>query len=244
MHLLSIHSIKKGFLTTACAAAVSLGASSAQATESGSLVDGSLNFYVSMFGGVGFAGTHNPVYISGAGASYKYATKFKTSFIVGGAIGVENFLIENLRTEIEVSYFRFKPESLTGPFIGFGTNVTGQLSSVNILANAWYDFDPGMAISPYLGGGIGIGFVNNRTLATHFFGGTAYTGKDVGFAFQLGTGFKYDISKSIGLDIGYRFRGVLGTRPTSGTAGGFTMKRRPILVHTVQAGISFKLPPM
>ncbi len=238
MKLVSLHSIKRGFLASACAAAVSLGATSAQATETGSLVDSNLNFYVSMFGGVGFAETYNPIFVTGGGL-LKFATKFKTGFIVGGAIGVENFLIENLRTELEVSYFRFKPKSSVSVPAGFAVvNPTGRLSSVNILANVWYDIDLDMAVSPYLGGGAGIGFVNNKI-------GGIYTGKDVGFAFQLGTGFKYDVSQSIGLDIGYRFRGVLGTRPNNRFfVGVLSMKRKPILVHTVQAGISFKLPAL
>jgi len=228
-------------LASACAAAVSLGATSAQAAETGSLVDGSMNFYVSMFGGVGFAETYNTTFVNVVGTPFRYDTKFKTGFIVGGAIGVENFLIENLRTELEVSYFRFKPKSFAGAFVGI--NPTGRLSSVNILANAWYDFDLGVAISPYLGGGAGIGFVKNNLNVTNA-GGAGYSGSDVGFAFQLGGGFKYDISESIGLDIGYRFRGVLGTRPNSRIAGFTIVKRNPIYVHTVQAGISFKLPAM
>jgi len=241
MKLVSLHSIKRGLLASACAAAVSLGATSAQAAETGSLVDGSLNFYVSMFGGVGFAETYNPTFVGGL-TTYKYDAKFKTGFIVGGAIGVENFLIENLRSELEVSYFSFKPKSYVGPLF-VGANPTGRLSSVNILANAWYDFDLGMAISPYIGGGAGIGFVKNNLTVTNG-AGAQYGGSDVGFAFQLGTGFKYDISQSIGLDVGYRFRGVLGTRPTSRIVGFPIRQRKPILVHTVQAGISFKLPAM
>jgi len=223
-------------LATACVTAISLGTTTAQAADM-DVTDSNLNYYVSVFGGVAFANSYGHTFAPGPS---RYRAKHKTGFIVGGAVGVDGFLMENLRTEVELSYFAFKPKSYVSIPPGFvGINPTGHLSSVNILANAWYDIDLNMGITPYLGGGAGIGFVSNKLTVANG-AGAQYGGSDVGFAFQLGTGFKYDITESIDLDVGYRFRGVLGTKPKSRIAGFPIGKGDDIFVHTVQAGVSFK----
>lgn len=229
-----MNGLKKTLLVTACASAMALGATTAQAADM-DVTDSDMNYYVSVFGGVAFAQAQDTTLSPGA---FQYREKFKTGFVVGGALGVDGWLMDNLRTEVEVSYFSVKPKSYVSPIFA-STALTGHLSSVNILANAWYDIDLDMGISPYLGGGVGVGIVSNR-LVTLTGAGLTQSGSKVGFAFQLGAGFKYDISESVGLDVGYRFRGVIGTKPTSRLAA-FTISRADdVYVHTVQAGISFK----
>ena len=231
-------SLRNTFMATACVAAISLGATTAQAADL-ETPNSDMNFYVSVFGGAAFADSFNNS-LTYFPRKYKYTTKFDTGFIVGGAVGVDNFLIENLRSELEVSYFRFKPKSYKGTTNGFvGANPKGHLSSVNILANLWYDVDLGMAVTPYLGGGAGIGLVNSKI---NIINGSQWSGSDTGFAYQLGAGFKYDVSETLALDVGYRFRGVLGVKFNSKLGG--SMNNGNVYAHTLQAGISFKLPPM
>jgi opacity protein-like surface antigen len=231
-----MNSLKKTLLATACASAMTLGATTAQA-DGADITNSNRNFYVSVFGGVSLPHSQDTTFTL---VPYNFREKFKTGFVVGGAIGVDSLLIENLRTEVEVSYFSSKPKSLrelNSSF--FDANPTGHNSSVNILANAWYDVDLGMRFSPYIGGGAGIGIVNNKLTDINV---GLYKGTDVGFAFQLGAGFKYSISDSMDFDIGYRFRGVIGTKPKTPLAGfGVSIsKADDIFVHTVQAGISLK----
>ena len=215
MNSLNMNSLKKTLLVTACVSAMTLGATTAQADELG-VTDSNTNFYVSVFGGAALSNSQDMTF---SPIPFKYREKYKTGFVVGGAIGADGLVIENLRTELEVSYLSLKPKSLVSVPAFFGdTNPTGHLSSVNILANAWYDVDLGMKVTPYLGGGAGIGIVNNKLTVNS--GTTPVTkGTDAGFAFQLGAGFKYDISEKIALDVGYRFRGILGSKPTSRVSG-------------------------
>jgi len=232
--------LKKTFMATACVAAITLGATTAQAADM-DVTDSNMNFYVSVFGGAAFPDSYKNSLIAGGGTRFNYTTKFDTGFIIGGAIGVDDFLMENLRSEVEVSYYKFKPKSYKSA-IFTGINPTGHLSSVNVLANLWYDIDLGMAVTPYLGGGAGIGFVDSKLTVANG-AGAQWSGSDAGFAYQLGAGFKYDFSETLALDVGYRFRGVLDAKFNSRIAG-FRTTDGNVYAHTVQAGISFKLPPM
>jgi len=236
-----MNSLKKNFMATACVAAITLGATTAQAADLDT-ADTAMNFYVSVFGGAAFPGSYKNSFVGTLGSRYKYTTKFDTGFIVGGAVGVDNFLMENLRSEVEISYFRFKLKSLRGTTAGAAVpNPKGHLSSVNILANLWYDIDLGMVVTPYLGGGAGIGIVDSKVRTPAV--GSIWSGSDVGFAYQLGAGFKYDFSEALALDVGYRFRGVVDAKFKS-RAAGFRLRSGNVYAHTLQAGISFKLPPM
>lgn len=225
--------MKQAFLATACAAAVTLGANSAQAADLDETV-ANMNWYVSAFGGVSLWNKYDPTW-----SGYTYNMKFKTGFIAGAAIGVDGILMENLRHEVEVSYMETKLKSLasTAPFIGIGPS--GKTSSVNVLFNTWYDIDFGGPIKPYLGGGLGVGFMKSRAAVTNG-AGLQWSGSDTGFAFQLGAGAKYEVTENIALDVSYRFRGVLDVNftPAAAFPGGFS--KDDFLVHTVQAGVSFK----
>jgi opacity protein-like surface antigen len=63
-------------------------------------------------------------------------------------------------------------------------------------------------ISPYLGGGIGVGFVNVDVDAVEGIGLDA-SGDETGLAYQLGGGLMWNLHDNVALDLGYRWRGVM-----------------------------------
>ena len=80
-----------------------------------------------------------------------------------------------------------------------------------LMLNMWADIPTGTAFKPYVGGGIGVAFVDydvNNTF--HYDDGTKekfYSGSKstTNLAWSLGAGVAYDINPSFTLDLGYRF---------------------------------------
>ena len=106
----------------------------------------------------------------------------QTGFAVGGVIGYD---FVGPRVEIEGVY----RSNQTGvSFNGTSGNTTvGQLG---ILANLLYDFAPGSTITPYIGAGAGVGFVDsNSSLGSTVF---AYQGI-VGLGWNVDTNFRVNL---------------------------------------------------
>jgi opacity protein-like surface antigen len=76
------------------------------------------------------------------------------------------------------------------------------------LANAYYDFDTGTKLTPFIGAGVGIGQVK--------LDGGAIDNHDTGFAYQLQTGVAYPINDKLSAQIGYRYLGVNNVEIGSG----------------------------
>ncbi len=125
-----------------------------------------------------------------------------TGFVLGGGIGYR--YNDNMRTDLTVDW--------AGKYdIGAGAN----LSTTTVLGNLYYDWKNDSAFTPYLGAGVGYGWVNRDI------------GSDrSGIAVGLAAGVAVDLTSNIALDVGYRFRDTMikGSNP---------------LEHQVTAGIRF-----
>jgi opacity protein-like surface antigen len=85
-----------------------------------------------------------------------------------------------------------------GDFAGdYDVGVT-DLDVWTILANGYFDIPTGTMLTPYLGAGIGYGWVN-----------ASPGGDDDGVAFALMGGASIDLSSTTAIDLGYRFRDVM-----------------------------------
>ncbi len=101
------------------------------------------------------------------------------------------------------------------------------------MANLWVDLDTGSGFTPYIGGGVGIGYVAAEAEASG--GVTALDADGVGLAYQLGAGVKFDVADNIALDLGYRFKGVSAEISGEGTEDVVAH----IGSHVIQAGLTF-----
>jgi opacity protein-like surface antigen len=148
-------------------------------------------------------------YISGdVGSSWMNDTKdgaFKYGMNSGvhalGALGMR----ENCyRFEGELGYQRNDVDKLYGPF---GTsNYDGKIEVWSALANAYYDIYTGGGVKPYLTAGVGAARVQFEYL--RFPGAPQSIGwseHDSVFAYQLGAGVAFPISKGVKLDARYRY---------------------------------------
>jgi OmpA-OmpF porin, OOP family len=107
-----------------------------------------------------------------------------TGWDVGGVIGYD---FVGPRVELEGVY-RSNPANSTG--VTFSQN--NNINQLGVLANLLYDFAPGATITPYIGAGAGVGFVDN---------GTSSLSSTV-FAYQgiLGLGWNVDTNFRVNLD--------------------------------------------
>lgn len=76
----------------------------------------------------------------------------------------------------------------------------GRIKVLAGLANAYYDFDTGTKLKPFIGAGVGIGQVKLDD--------SAIDGDDTGFAYQLQAGVAYPINDKLSAQVGYRYLGV------------------------------------
>ena len=122
--------------------------------------------------------------------------------VIGGGIGYR--YNDNMRTDLTVDW--------AGKYdIGAGAN----LSTTTVLGNLYYDWKNDSAFTPYVGAGVGYGWVNRDLGADRS-----------GLAAGLSAGVAVDLTSNIAVDVGYRFRDTMikGSNP---------------LEHQVTAGIRF-----
>jgi opacity protein-like surface antigen len=76
--------------------------------------------------------------------------------------------------------------------------ITGDTSSVALMANGYYDFRMvSPTFVPYIGGGLGFARVSEKA--------TIIDDSDMVFAYQFATGVGFAISKELTLDLGYKY---------------------------------------
>ena len=80
-----------------------------------------------------------------------------------------------------------------------------------LFANVYYDINTGTKFIPYVGAGIGVGFIRTKNSVEFYEGSDWYSSGDIGsktvtnFAWNIGLGLGYEITKNVALDVGYRF---------------------------------------
>ncbi|GJL96023.1 MAG: hypothetical protein DHS20C05_24280 [Hyphococcus sp.] len=159
------------------------------------------------------------------GTPVGWRTEFDTGFAVSGALGKR---YGAFRGELEVAYQKNGVETHQGVSAGgiplasedagvlitgspnIGVTVSdlvadgqGNLSTTFVMVNAYYDFDAAGRLKPFVGAGVGIGFVdvNYSPSAVPIIQDDATE-----FAYQGVAGVAYEVSPSIDLLIAYRYR--------------------------------------
>lgn len=151
------------------------------------------------------------------------------------------------RGEAEVSSTRNMTWSwtLNGTYYGGIPGVMTQADKVSLdtfLANFWYDIPTGTAFTPYIGGGIGWGFVSyTNTRAMDSRGDSdSFTDKKDGtnFAWSLGAGVSYALTPHVAIDIGYRYIDA-GDMKVSASGGEPLRAAASIATHDLMAGLRY-----
>ena len=145
-----------------------------------------------------------------------------TGWSVGGKAGYD---FVGPRLELEVGYGQI-PTSANIP----GTAINGKVGQLNVMANLLYDFMPTSVITPYIGAGAGVAFVDSNSAL----GSTQ-------FAYQGILGVAYNVSEQLRFMIEGRYVGT--TNPSVNTPfGNVSFQNNNILAL---AGVSYKFvaPP-
>jgi opacity protein-like surface antigen len=112
------------------------------------------------------------------------------AFVGGGGIGYQ--YNEAFRTDLTVDW--------TG---NYQVAPGAQISTTTVLGNAYLDWANDTMFTPYVGAGVGYGWVNGK--------GTA-PDKD-GLALGLAAGVAVDLTNNLAVDVGYRFRDIMVSGP-------------------------------
>ena len=144
----------------------------------------SSGFYIGAEGGLNWLlNTNVTTNTSSGGNLNTVAVTPQTGFAAGGVIGYD---FVGPRVEVEGVYRGNQSNLASSNGQALGANI-GQLG---ILANLLYDFAPGSTITPYIGAGAGIGFVDsNASLGSTVF---AYQGI-VGLGWNVDTNFRVNL---------------------------------------------------
>ncbi|MFH7325779.1 outer membrane protein [Desulfurivibrio sp. C05AmB] len=111
-----------------------------------------------------------------------------------------------LRTEVELAYRKNDLDQLAGrgPFVGAPRMpLNGDISSLALMINGFYDFNLGLPVTPFAGGGLGIARVR---IDSDWLG---VDSSDTVFAYQLGAGLAFALNPQVNIDLQYRFFATL-----------------------------------
>jgi opacity protein-like surface antigen len=108
------------------------------------------------------------------------------AFVAGGGIGYQ--FNDNFRMDV------------TGDFSGDYQIAPGaEISTMTVLGNGYFDFANDTMFTPYIGAGVGYGWVNGKGLAAD---------RD-GLALGAAAGVAVDLTSNLAIDVGYRFRDIM-----------------------------------
>lgn len=137
---------------------------------------------------------HRGPYLTGfVGGAFGGHTEFddtfdvdqRAGFLVGATFGYDDLFpgpAGDFRFEAEVSH---RSQDLKGP-------PGDEISVTTLMGNVWYDFYVRGPLVPYLGAGMGVGFLDEA-------------GDETGFVFQLGGGLTYHMNPRWFLGVNYRY---------------------------------------
>jgi OOP family OmpA-OmpF porin len=163
------------------------------------------------------------VYIgAGGGAAWSIGSNPNASTSTGWAVGGKaGYDFVGPRVELEAGYGQI-PTSANIP----GTAINGKVGQLTAMANILYDFMPTSVITPYIGAGAGIAFVDSNASL----GSTQ-------FAYQAMLGVAYNIDSSLRFMIEGRYLGTTNPSVNVPGVGNVTYSNNNILAL---AGVQFK----
>ncbi|WP_411818886.1 P44/Msp2 family outer membrane protein [Hyphococcus formosus] len=159
------------------------------------------------------------------GTAVGWSTDFDTGYALSGALGRDYGFF---RGELEVAYQSNGVGSHAGVSAGgialdaedagvlitgspnIGVSVgdlvsdgQGDVSTIYVMANALVDVELGGRLTPYIGGGVGVGFVDVDYSPSAV---GIIQDKSTAFAYQAMAGVAYAVAPSVDVTLGYRYR--------------------------------------
>lgn len=184
-------------------------------------------------------GASNPTF-----GSNELFGKLKGSFLLGGGVGYQ--VTDYFRTDLTVDYMtRSKFNGYTvgancSGGIDCRSDERGRMSALSILANAYVDLGNFNGFTPYVGAGIGGTHVKWGDLYAANYGTTQQGTSNWRFTWALMAGASYDLTQSLKLDAGYRFRRIEGGEVFKGNAYLGNGSDKHMDIHDVRVGLRYQ----
>ena len=165
------------------------------------------------------------------GGSITGDASFDPGVAVSGAVGFE--WRSGLRAEGEFSYRGNDVDDIS--IGGVSVPVEADIDAFGFMANVFYTFSTGTAVSPFVGGGIGVAVLG---LDVESVAGVAlpFDETDTVFAYQIGGGLAYAVNTHVTMDMSYKYFATEDPEFKDGVA---TVDAE-YQSHTVMAGIRYK----
>lgn len=126
--------------------------------------------------------------------------EYDTGLALGAALGYD---FGNTRLEGEISYQKndFEKASL----LGVDVDLTGDVTSLSLLMNGYYDLVNNSVFTPYLSAGLGFAKVEVNDFNVPGSGLPNSNYDDTVFAYQVGVGVGYAVNEKVTIDVKYRY---------------------------------------
>ncbi len=154
------------------------------------------DWYGQVFGGYSFADDLDQSGLIG-GAPNSVRTDLDDGYHLGFSVGRSIPGLDTgpvrLRGEIELSYGENDVDGVnfSGNGPGAEANPNGDISTTYLFGNVLADFQTGGPVTPYVGAGLGVGFVDQ---SIGYGNGVTISGSDEAFAAQLIAGASYQVN--------------------------------------------------
>lgn len=178
------------------------------------------------------------------GSRQNVQTDFDRGYTLGASVGRYFSGLSGggyaLRGEVELAYSNNDVDTVDFSGNGSGNegNVSGDITSTRLMANVFADFKTQSALTPYVGAGLGVDFVDHDIV----YGNTAtIRGDDQALAAQLVLGASYQVSDSVSLFSDARFIRSYDVESTRTAPNGTTASVSDDLDRTnLNFGLRFK----
>ena len=117
-------------------------------------------------------------------------------FGLGLSVGTDLSYATSLPLRLEAEYLWHGSQTFNQPGVS-----SHEVSAHSFLANAFFDIHTDSALTPYLGGGLGMACLNDRVRVDN----NSTKTSSWNFAWNLGGGVAWSLSESLALDLGYRY---------------------------------------
>lgn len=166
----------------------------------------------------------------GGGTNWFDVDNYTQNTVGGGAfVGYDFYPMHQVPIRAEIEYaIRTNSETdwdlkggyrnaISVPGVDTNANLKGQWNLQTLFLNAYWDFHNDTAFTPYIGGGVGLGFIQSKyevevnvTVPGVGSGSwsDSYNETNTVFAWNAGAGVAYAITDNLSADLAYRFVGL------------------------------------
>jgi len=127
-------------------------------------------------------------------------SEFDTGLALGVALG---YGFGKTRIEGEIAYQKNDFDKIG--VLGVSFDASGDATTLAFLLNGYYDFTNNSRFTPYVSAGLGFARIEVNDFSVPILGVPPESDDDTVFAYQIGAGVGYAVSKNVTIDVKYRY---------------------------------------